>query len=309
MTSLLAHFEGCLLGGMIGDGLGSLVENASTGLVAHRYPTFGDLAALEPGAYGSTTEMTAALGESLAAIPEFDGEDFARRLVASAHDVRGYGQGTMLALSRLKAGVSWQEAGAGQAGRSCYGNAAAARSAPVGLVHRNDTQTLRWIAEEAAGVTHTHALAVEGAVVFALAVAYALEARDEEFSAQDFFETIATEVQVREYRSHLEMAASFLGRDAQPSVVADRLGNNQTALGSVVTALLCFADHADNFADAAARALRHGGNASAITAMTLSLSGAYLGVDEIPARWIEALEVKEVSAASMRNLARRLASI
>src|SRR4051812_22681259 len=89
MPASVPHYEGCLLGAMIGDSLGSLVENASTGLVAHRYPRAADLYALRPGAYGSTTEMTVALAESLAAVPEFDGEHFAKRLLARCHDVRG----------------------------------------------------------------------------------------------------------------------------------------------------------------------------------------------------------------------------
>jgi poly(ADP-ribose) glycohydrolase ARH3 len=307
MSDIVPHFEGCLVGVMIGDSLGSLVENASTGLVSHRHPTTADFHALKPGSYGSTTEMTVALAESLVRDPGFDGADFAARLLAHYHESRGYGQGTTLSLSRLKAGVSWQEAGAGQSGRGCYGNAAAARSAAVGLLYRDDVSTLRWIAEEAAGVTHTHSLGVEGAVVFALGVAIALDARGGELSPQGFFETIAGEVQVREYRSHLEMAASLAGRRTQPAVLVERLGNNQTAFGSVVTALLCFADYADNFADAAAAALRLGGNASAIAAMTLALSGAHLGVGEIPAAWIEGLEDGDVSAAKLQRLARALA--
>lgn len=307
MTDHVSSFEGCLVGAMVGDSVGSCVENASTRLVAHRFPSAADLLAIRPGSYGSTTEMTAALAASLAEHPDFDGDDFAARLLEAWHDARGYGQGTTLALSRLKAGVPWQEAGAGQAGRGCYGNAAAARSAAVGLVHEGDAATLRWVAEEAAGLTHTHAHGVEGAVVFSLGVALALGGRDDEFDAGSFLEEIARDVQVREYRTHLETAASMLGRPARPDLVVERLGNNQTALGSVVTALLCFAANADSFEDAAAAALRLGGNASAIAAMTLAMSGARLGIDAIPAAWIEGLEKAEVSAASLQRLARRLA--
>jgi len=305
MSAILSHFEGCLVGAMIGDSLGSCVENVSTKLVAHRFPSDQELMALRPGAYGSTTEMTAALAESLADAPEFDGENFAQRLLAHWHEARGYGQGTSLSLSRLKAGVAWQEAGAAQAGRGSYGNAAAARSAPVGLVHREDVATLRWVAEEAAGLTHTHAHGVEGAVVFALGVAIALDARGGDLDPLGFFETIAGEVQVREFRSHLEIAASLSGR-AVPGAVVARLGNNQTALGSVVTALLCFADHASSFADAAVAALRLGGNASAIAAMTLALSGAHLGIEMIPPAWIDGLEDGEISPATMRGIAATL---
>lgn len=293
---------------MIGDSVGSVVENASTGLVAHRYPGTEDLLAIAPGPYGSTTEMTVALAESLVAHRDFDGDDCARRLLAHWHEARGYGQGTTLALMRLKAGVSWQEAGAAQAGRGCYGNAAAARSAAVGLAHHDDVGTLRWVAEEAAGVTHTHAHGVEGAVVFALGVAIALDARGGELSPRGFFETIAGDVQVREYRTHLEMAAQMAGRRTAPAAIVERLGNNQTALGSVVTALLCFADNPDSFSDAAAAALRLGGNASAIASMTLALSGAHLGYDAIPPAWINGLEKADVTAAGVVRLAQGLAA-
>lgn len=309
MSELVSHFEGSLLGAMIGDSLGACVENASTGLVAHRYPTAEDLYEIRPRAYGSTTEMTVAVAESLLADPNFDGEDLAKRLMSRCHSVRGYGQGTVLALTRLRAGISWQEAGDAQAGRGCYGNAAAARSAAVGLVHRRDLPTMRWIAEEAAGITHTHSHGVEGAVLLALGVAIALDSRGGELLAQGFFETIAGETQVREYRTQLQVAASMCERRATPAAVVERLGNNQTALGSVVTALLCFASHPDSFADAAAAALRLGGNATSIVAMTLAMSGAHVGVDGIPPAWMDGLEKNaDISAVFVQRLARSLAT-
>ena len=308
MSNLVSHFEGCLLGAMVGDSLGSRVENASTGLVSHRFPTTEDLYAIRPGPYGSTTEMTVAVAESLIAEPGFDGENLARRLMARWHEVRGYGQGTSLALARLRAGVSWQDAGDAQAGRGCYGNAAAARSAAIGLVFHDDVSTLRWVAEEAAGITHTHSHGVEGAVIFALAVAVALDARGGELVPQGFFETIAGEVQVREYRTHLEMAADLAAGKPTVGRIVERLGNNQTALGSVVTALLCFASNSDSFSDAAAAALRLGGNATAITAMTLALSGAHLGVDSIAPEWAEELQIGELNGLGVRRIARELAA-
>ena len=307
MSDIVSHFEGCLVGVMVGDSLGSCVENASTGLVAHRYPTAADLRGMRPERYGSTTEMAAALAESLVHDPDFDAEDFARRLVERHHEKRGYGQGTALAIARLKAGVHWQEAGAAHAGRGCYGNAAAARSAAVGLVHAGDPGTLRWIAEEAAGVTHTHAHGVEGAVLLALGVGLALEGRDEEVAARAFFETLARDVQVREIRTHLELAADLAERPFDPGLVASRLGNNQTALGSVITSVLCFAMHPESFVDALSAALLLGGNATAIAAMTAAMSGARLALEGIPADWIEGLEKAEVSAASMRRAATALA--
>jgi len=302
------YFEGCLLGVMTGDSLGGRVESTSFGVLRHRYPG-DDVRLMHPGRYGSATEMTLALAESLAADAEFDGADFARRLCLRCHDTRSYGQGTLIALQHLRAGADWNQAGDAPAGRGCYGNAAAARSAAVGMLHGGDADALRWIAEEAAGVTHTHALGVEGAVVFALAVALALSSRGRKVAPLAFLESIAAETQMREYRSRLESAATLAEHDWDEKIVVERLGNNQTALGSVVTAIACFACHPDNFLDAVSAAIRLGGNATSIVAMTGALAGARHGRVAIPPNWLGGLERAELSVDDVAAAARALAAV
>lgn len=304
-----SSFEGCLLGVMVGDSLGALVENASPGLVASRYGSPRERRALRPGPYGSTTEMTVALAESLAADAEFDGEHFASRLLERCHESRIYGQGTSIALAQLDAGAPWNEAAATAVGRACYGNAAAARSAPVGLAYARDLALLRWVAEEAAVVTHAHALAAEGAVAFAHGVALAHVGRGRRLDGSIFFETIAREAQMREFRAHLEIAAGLLDKPWRPETVVSRLGNNQTTLGSVVTALLCFARHADDLVEAVTAALGLGGNATSIVAMTAALAGAHRGRAAIPPDWIAGLEAGEITSATLVGVADALLDV
>ncbi|HYB98825.1 MAG TPA: ADP-ribosylglycohydrolase family protein [Candidatus Limnocylindrales bacterium] len=308
MSERVSHFEGCLLGVMIGDSLGSRVENASAAMIRHRRRDDRGIHALRPGLYGSTTEMTLALAESLAAEPDFDGDDFARRLVARHHEARVYGQGTAAAIARLRAGLDWREVGTGH-GRGCAGNAAATRSAPIGLMFGHDVERLRWVAEEAAAVTHTHAFGVEGAVVFALGVAAALSARGDALEPADFLDAILTEVHTREYRTHLETAQSIVQRSWEPAVVVGRLGNNQTALGSVVTALACFASHSGSFTEAVSAAVALGGNATSIVAMTAALAGAFHGIEDVPVPWIDALERAQIDAQAMLRAARALEAL
>ncbi len=305
---LATYFEGCLLGVMTGDSLGGRVESTSFGVLRHRYPGH-DVQEMHPGRYGSASEMTLALAESLASDPEFDGEDFARRLCLRCHDTRSYGQGTLISLGHLRGGADWNQAGDAPAGRGCYGNAAAARGAAIGLLYSGDVDTLRWIAEEAAGVTHTHALGVEGAVVFALATALALSSRGRSIVPLAFLESIAAETQMREYRSRLESAATLAERDWDEKTIVERLGNNQTALGSVVTAIACFACHPANFLDPVSAAIRLGGNATSIVAMTGALAGARHGRASIPLNWLGGLESAELCVEDMAGAARALASV
>src|SRR3990172_2363499 len=125
----VAHAQGCLLGTMTGESVGRRAEGMQPGTVR------GDLVAVAPGRCAPAPEMPAAVAASLAAFPEFNGPDMAQRLVEGATQERGYGQGTAAALARLKAGEPWNHAGTGAGARVSFGNGAALRAAPVGLLY------------------------------------------------------------------------------------------------------------------------------------------------------------------------------
>jgi poly(ADP-ribose) glycohydrolase ARH3 len=306
MISRIDSIRGALIGTMVGDSLGTLVDGLGTAPARDRYPDPSGFLDASPGRYGAATEMTAATAASLAEHPEFDGADMAERLAAGASADRGYGVGTLAAFQRLRAEVPWQMAAAGLGGRTSFGNGAATRMAPVGILFAHDAELLRWTAEEVAAITHQHALASEGAVLQALAVAMASAGRDEEMSGEDFLLAVGRETSTREYRSRYEIAASLLARDADPETVVSRLGNAVTALGSVVTAAYCFARSPDDFALTVAFALRLAGNACAIAGMAGAIAGARVGVAGIPQKWRDALEHGRIEPQTFEDLARSL---
>jgi len=307
MSLALARIEGSLLGTMTGDSLGSQVEASSLGSLRHRYPDESALLALSPGPYGAATEMTAAVATSLARFPEFNPADLAAELARMATSARRYGYGTMAAIERLRAGASWKTAAATESGRTSFGNGAAVRSAPIALLYAHDAETVRWIAEEAAGITHRHALAGEGAVLQAAAVGIAALNAGRPVDPASFLLAVGAEAGMREFRSRYESAARLVERDAKTQHVVEVLGNGRAALGSVVTAAYCFARHADDFERAIAAALALGGSASSIAAMTGAISGARLGAKAIPVRWLDKLERGVISPESLRTLAVELA--
>ncbi len=292
---------------MVGDSVGARFESRAPGAIRHRYGSRAALVTVEPGVYSSVTETTAATALSLAAYPDFNGADMGSRLVAGYRQGHGYGQGTARAIARLHDGVDWTESGHEPAGRSSSGNGAACRMAAVGLIAGDDLEQLRWIAEEAAGITHSNSLACEGAVLIALAVALAVGSADKAVVPEGFLERLDGEIQLREYHAHLKSAASLVKHDPDAPTVIDRLGNNQTALGSTVTALFCVASHIDSFEDAVARACSLGGNSSAIASMAGAVSGARLGRTAIPNRWLEAMPAAELTVEKMSEIAGKLA--
>ena len=291
---------------MAAESVAFAVDGLEPGPLHYRFPTLDAVRAAEPGRYGAATEMMTATAESLAAHPNFDAADMAVRLVAEASDARGYGAGTQAVLQRLHEGVAWQEAALARTGRSSFGNGAATRMAPLGIVYHDDLERLRFVAEEAAAITHSHALACEGAALQGTAVAVAASAAGREISAENFLLAVGREATMREFRTRYEIAAALSSRDTEWKRVIERLGNAQTALGSVVTAAYCFARSPASFEETVAFAIYLAGNCAAIAAMAGALSGAYLGIHAIPARWYDRLERGTVSPERLRSLARKI---
>jgi poly(ADP-ribose) glycohydrolase ARH3 len=284
------RFRGCVLGAMIGDSLGMRFDGISAGPMKHRFADLDAIVAESPGAYGAATAMTAAVVDSLAACPEFNGDDMSRRLMESFSSKRGFGQGTAGALARVREGRPWREAADAGGGRSSAGNGAATRVAPVGLLYCEDVEMLRWVAEEQASITHPHSLGVEGAVMQAMAVALAINAAEMAPHADDFLLELGGECQSRELRQQYESAAGMALKRLPPERVVARLGNGRSALGSVTTAAYCFAAYRDSFEDTLAYAVSLAGNTAAIASMAGAISGAYHGTEVLPQRWLEALE-------------------
>lgn len=306
--------KGSLLGVLAGDRVGSRTEGFTPAVIRDRHGNEDALAVIKPGRHGAATEMTAAVAESLLRFPEFDGDDMARSLATGAERGRGYGAGTWSAIERLREGVPWREAAVGRAGRSSFGNGAATRIAPVGLLYGFDVEALRWVAEEAAAVTHQQALGAEGAALHAVAVALAAGSAGRQLSPAGFLLSVGREASLREYRERYEEAARMTERTVDQRRVIDKLGNGESALGSVVTAAYCFACASASFAVAVARAAALGGSAAALASMTGAISGAYLGAAHVPMLWLEGdgevevvRERLEAAAAGLVGAAKRFA--
>lgn len=311
MTKRKDGFAGCLLGVMVGDSLGSRVQGFEQGLVEQRFSTTQSLCDLEPGPYGAATLMTWALASSsISTAPDFSAEDLAERLAAVYNAERGFGRGTARVLARLCAGQDWQQAAAGPGGRSSFGNGAATRAAPLGLMFAEDADRLRWTAERAAAVTHEQVLGTEGAVLQAFAVATGLRAAGRKIDGEGFLRSLAGHCRTREFAARMRTGAELVGRkNLRRKAIVGRLGNASTALGSVATAAFCFALHPDSFEDAVVAALALGGASCSIVSMTAAISGAYLGAEAIPRRWLDACGDEPLSVARFETLADDLAEL
>jgi len=299
-AALRSKFIGALLGTAIGDALGAPLEGWSSARVVKVYGDAGRLE-LVGGRYTDDTEQMIGVAESLVRHAGFDGADMARTLVRNMNPKRGYGPGSRAAFERLRAGARWDEAAQGLfGGRGSYGNGAAMRIAPVGLLYYADRKKLREVAYCSSQITHTHELGKEGAALQAFAIALALrDERDEMLSQLEDF------VQHELYKEKLRRMERLLRAGARSGEIIAELGNGMAAFDSVPTAIYSFLRYED-FERSVASAIRLGGDTDTIGAMTGAICGAYYGDQAIPSEWLARLEDEEKGKRYIAQLAEEL---
>ena len=94
------------------------------------------------------------------------------------------------------------------------------------------------------------------------------------------------------YRAKIRLIGELLGVTGKRRVV-EELGHGVEALESVPTAIYCFLTHPRSYEAAVIYAVSLGGDTDTIAAMTGAISGAYLGVEAIPAGWRQRLENRD----------------
>src|SRR5689334_9731508 len=206
-TELMQRFRGCLLGLAVGDALGGKFEAQSADGIRGRFPTVSSLMSYPQDElwYTDDTQMAIGVAEALVEHGEVIEESLCRAFVANYVPSRGYGRGARAVLDAMEEGLDYGEVAEQYFPGGSFGNGAAMRVAPVGLVFRDDRRRLWQQARLSALPTHRHSLGVEGAQLLALAVAHCSAA--ERFDRDAFFTELLSACESKSYRAKLEAAA------------------------------------------------------------------------------------------------------
>lgn len=271
-------FVGSLLGVAIGDSLGASKEGIFN----------FDVVTEIKGGYTDDTAMTIGVCESLIASKGFSAFDLARRFMENYEKEpwRGYGFGPQKIFRIMREEGIKFELDRRIFPKGSFGNGAAMRVAPFGLIFSEDPERLRKIVYEQSSITHSHILAKEGAAILAYGVGLALRYE------KDILQTLIEFTKEELLRKKLEKIDILIKKKEDRERIVRELGNGIEAINSVPTALFSFLS-TDSFEESLLYAVSLGGDADTIGAMTGALSGACYGKGSIPERWLKVLENKE----------------
>lgn len=305
---------------MIGDVIGAAVEAESPGYIRKTFQNLDEILALksvpelisgewEVGRFTDDTQMTLCVAEWLASEADLNGKNLLERFCRAYEPWRHYGSGTRLILETFHtARDKWKDLATAMFPQGSYGNGSAMRVAPVGLFLHNDLQAIINIAHISSAVTHSHYLAIQGAALQATAVAVAIRGQLDVAQVLRIlgvtlthFDQLGQDTTL--YKTALARITQGLAKKVPPGKMVRLLGNGIKAQEAVPMAIYCFLANPSSFEKAVEAAIFLGGDTDTIASMTGSISGAALGENQIPERWLRRVTENIYTPDKVRQLA------
>jgi ADP-ribosylglycohydrolase len=295
------QYSGSLIGQCLGDALGFVVEGESPEVCREyveetlKVGRAGERgrAPFPFGQYSDDSQLARELLQSYAARGWFDPRDYARRIAIIFVEDRivGRGRATEQAAWRLAAGVPWEEAGTPS---PSAGNGSAMRAGPVGLLFYDDLEHMVRAAHDQGRITHRDPRCSAGAVAIAGAVALAV--RSKKIEAGPFLSqladwaariegSLATGLRQLARWMHLppEEVVTLITRIGQnPDYPDEWRGISPFVTTSVLWSLYSFLRSPEDYWETVCTAIAVGGDVDTTAAMAGAISGAHLGVNELP---------------------------
>lgn len=199
---------------------------------------------------------------------------------------------------RLARGAPWDQAGEPS---PSAGNGSAMRAGPIGLMFFDDFRSLVNAAQDQGIITHKDIRCSAGAVAIAGAVGLALEQK--EIDSVNFLTEIAKLSGVIDPAAETVFTALIDWVDLDPGEALKSIvlagyamgsidnwqGLTPFVTGSVLWSLYSFLHTPHSFLDTMATAIGVGGDVDTTAAMAGAVSGAYLGIENLPQNLAEYL--------------------
>lgn len=337
----LNKYQGCLLGGAIGDALGAPIEFLSQGHILDRfgqmglrnYVEFGD----GTGEFTDDTQMTLFTAEGLlrarhramlrgisGALHQITYHSY-QRWLETQHFPR---QGNSINSQQLNTGwlVKRKELYTRRApGNTCLlalasgkmgtidkpindskGCGTVMRMAPVGLDFSHDAELAFTEGCHLSALTHGHPSGYLSGGFFAALIVYLIQGKSLMESIQLCLEILAKWKNHTEIKQAVQMILSYHNRgssgDLKPEDIA-QFGEGWVAEEALAISLLCALQQPMDFEKGVLAAINHGGDSDSTGAITGNILGLINGLTGIPEPWKQQLKYADIVLDMGKDLA------
>jgi ADP-ribosylglycohydrolase len=307
--------KGVIYGLAIGDALGARTEFLNLNAIKVKYGKDGIRDLPVPALFTDDTQMSIAVAEALVKAGEKDIESIMEAVreefIEWSHLPETYkkapGNTCLKGVANLERGIHWGKSGLANS----KGCGSAMRAAPVGYLYQHDPDKLKEVAHATGICTHGHPAADAACIGAAFLVKLALDGiKPEDMISElplfasgiskEFDDAILKVAKCIEQEPSLPVSPVPRFADSPvPSV----LGEGWVSEEAVALALYCFLRNPESYEKVIIRGANTNGDSDSIACIAGSISGAYLGIEAIPAAWVRKIEKTEY----LGNLAERLA--
>ena len=286
-SGVLARAQGCLLGQLAGDALGSLVEFRTSEEILHEYPDgVRDLA--DGGKWNTIagqptddSELALSLARVLVRLGRYDAGEAGKAYVSWLNS-GPFDCGTTIACGLQ-----------GNPNPDSQANGAMMRISPLGIFGARHalSEVAEWARQDAA-LTHPNPVCRQANALFAMAIADAVRSARSSAEVHQGIEEWARQRQVD--ASLLDVIRESV--NCPPKEYSEQQGWVLIAFHNALWQLL----HASTLEEAVVDTVMRGGDTDTNAAICGALLGAVHGREAIPARWIECLRNCRPSAGEER---------
>ncbi|WP_419887074.1 ADP-ribosylglycohydrolase family protein [Neobacillus niacini] len=318
MVTLLERYQGCLIGGAIGDALGWPVEFLRLDEIKQKYGPQG-ITQLEKGRSNlveitDDTQMTIFTVEGLLRaenrgrnkgivhIPEVVYRSYLRWLntqgvnsdvekdgwiysIEGLHTRRAPGNTCLDALMSGKMGTMERPI---NNSKGCGG---VMRTAPIGLLYKKE-QAFK-LGCESAAITHGHPSGYLSAGALSYVIAAIVAGEDLDTAVEQALEECVMYPSSEECSQLIKKAVALTNSDISDLQAIGSLGEGWVGEEALAISIYCALKYQNDFQKAVITAVNHNGDSDSTGAITGNILGAYLGLKGMPENWVKEVELSE----------------
>ena len=308
-------FLGCIYGLAIGDALGFpnefieidsiILKNQGKGVIdfedmyKERPIIIGDKKIggkieFPAGTYSDDTQMSLAVARAIlhSDLNKYDIEEIMQNITKEfiswyndPKNNRAPGKTCLRECYKLNKGINWKNLG-DVLQKGC---GAAMRSAPIGLVFNNDITKLVEVADAVSRCTHSHPIGISSGIATAYLTSLGLRG----INPKQYIDNILAQPFFNEEMKNKVFQVSEVLALENTLTARQKLGKGWVGDEAVALALYCILKNPDDYTKTVLMAANSDGDTDSIACIAGAISGAYNGIEKIPAKWIKNVEDSE----------------